>query len=657
MSVLARIPVFASATLLVLAVGSAAVAGPHVPCLRRSEFRNPYFGDLHVHTAYSQDASTQGTRNRPRDAYRFARGEPMGIQPYDGSGRALRTLQLSRPLDFAAVTDHAEQLGETRICQTPELPGYDAWVCRLYRYWPRAAFFVMNTRAANSRSPLRFAFCGDSGSNCREAARTPWRDIISSAEAAYDRTEACSFTTFVGYEWTAAPGSNNLHRNVIFADEQTTDLPISYFEAKSPESLWRQLREQCTDAGNGCDAVVIPHNSNLSGGLMFQNVDANRAPIDAAYASERARFEQLVEVIQHKGDSECLLSPTTTDELCDFEKLPYSNFRGKYVRGLRRPPEAAGFVRDALKQGLAEEARLGVNPFKLGMIGSTDTHLGAAGAADEDRFAGHGGAGVPARDAIPPGLPDEIEFNPGGLAVLYAEENTRESLFAAMKRREAYGTSGPRLLVRFFGGWEYPDDLCTATTNLVEVGYGGGVPMGGDLPAPPRDVDAAQGPRFVVWAFSDISRLRPPPTPVARLQGVKGWRDTGGALHEKVYDRAVAPNASTPVTTDPATCQTTGRGPPNLCSVWADPDFHRDEHAFYYARVLESPTCRWSQRLCVAAGVRCGDKSTIGEGFEPCCADDHTPLIQERAWTSPIWYRPANAERASLTPQTSETAP
>jgi hypothetical protein len=637
----------ALAFLVVVPTASSGRAEVREPCDRRSDLRNPYFGDLHIHTAYSQDASTQGTRNRPRDAYRFARGEPMGIQPYDGTGRALRTLQLSRPLDFAAVTDHAEQLGETIICQTPELPGYDSWVCRLYRTWPRAAYFLMNTRAAYSAVPARFGFCGNGGDACREAARTPWRDIIDAAEAAYDRTSDCSFTTFVGYEWTGSPASNNIHRNVIFASERATELPISYFEAPSPESLWRQLGEQCVDAGNGCDAIIIPHNSNLSGGIMFEPVNATGERIDAAYARERARFEPLVEVLQHKGDSECVLSPTTKDELCSFEKLPYSNFRGKYVRGLRRPPEPAGFVRDALKQGLAEEARLGVNPFKMGMIGSTDTHLGAAGAVEEDKFVGHGGAGVPARDAIPPGLPDEIEFNPGGLAVLWAEENTRESLFAAMKRREAYGTSGPRLLVRFFGGWDYPEDLCAGQENLVAVGYDGGVPMGGDLPSPTGDAAPAHGPRFALWAFADVARLSPPPTPLDRVQIVKGWRSADGALHEKVFDVAVAANGDDPPRTDPATCRSTGRGPRSLCAVWTDPEFRAEEHAFYYARVLESPTCRWSQRMCVAAGVRCDDESTIGEGFEPCCAKDHRPLVQERAWTSPIWYRPSTTSRGA----------
>jgi len=624
----------------VAALPTLAIGEVSRPCASRSEYRNPYFGDLHIHTAYSQDASTQGTRNRPRDAYRFARGEPMGIQPYDGTGRALRTMQLSRPLDFAAVTDHAEQLGETLICQTPELPGYDSWVCRLYRRWPRVAFFVMNTRAAYSSAPARFGFCGNGGGNCRDAARTPWKDIIDAAEAAYDRTSDCGFTTFVGYEWTGAPGSNNIHRNVIFANEHTTDLPISYFEASSPESLWSQLREQCTDNGNGCDAIIIPHNSNLSGGLMFEPVNAEGERIDEVYAAERARYELLVEVLQHKGDSECMLSPTTTDELCGFEKLPYSNFRGKYVRGLRRSPEPAGFVRDALKQGLAEEARLGINPFKLGIIGSTDTHLGAAGAVEEDRFVGHGGAGVPARDAIPPGLPDDIEFNPGGLAVLWAEENTRESLFAAMKRREAYGTSGPRLIVRFFGGWDYPEDLCQVRENHIAIGYEKGVPMGGDLPTLPEGHDPAQGPRFALWAFADVARVSVPPTPLERLQVIKGWRSADGSLHERVFDVAVAPRTDEPAGTDPTTCRAKGRGPRSLCTVWTDPDFRAEELAFYYARVVESPTCRWSQRMCVGAGVRCDDESTIGEGFEACCSPDHQRLVQERAWTSPIWYRP-----------------
>ncbi|RMD84912.1 MAG: DUF3604 domain-containing protein, partial [Candidatus Dadabacteria bacterium] len=426
------------------------------PCATYDPLRRPFFGDLHVHTAFSQDASTQGTRNTPRDAYRFARGEPLGIQPYDRRGRPLRTLRLARPLDFAAVTDHAEQLGEVRICTTPGLPGYNSWICRLYRWWPRAAFFVMNTRSSNAQHPRRFGFCGKGGQNCLSASLTQWKEIQAAAEGAYDRTAACSFTTFVGYEWTASPGSNNLHRNVIFRNEHVTPLPISYYEANTPEELWRQLREQCTDRGNGCEVLTIPHNSNLSNGLMFQPVQSDGRPLTAGYARERALFEPLVEVMQHKGDSECLMGAGNEDELCGFEKLPYANFRAKFLPLLfKAPPNPAGFVRNALELGLLEADRIGVNPFKYGLIASTDTHLGTPGAVDERNHQGHGGAGLPAAKRIPPGLPDNLEFNPGGLAVLWAEENTRDALFAAMKRREAYGTSGPRIVVRFFGGWSY----------------------------------------------------------------------------------------------------------------------------------------------------------------------------------------------------------
>jgi hypothetical protein len=612
-------------------------------CLHYRAQRSPFFGDLHVHTAFSQDASTQGTRNRPAEAYAFARGAAVGIQPYDATGAPRRTLRLTRPLDFAAVTDHAEQLGETQICATPTLPGYDSWMCRIYRRWPRAAFFLMNIRATYTENPTRFAFCGEDGRDCLAAARTAWNETIEAAERAYDRSDRCSFTTFIGYEWTWAPGSNNLHRNVIFANDRTVDTPTSVFEAPTPQDLWRALRTQCLDRSDGCDALIIPHNSNLSGGLMFETRDADGIPLEEAYARERAALEPLVEVLQHKGDSECLRSPTTVDEYCDFEKLPYSNFRGKYVRGLRRAPVARGFVRDALRTGLAEGARTGVNPFKFGLIGSTDTHLAAAGAVEESQFVGHGGAGVPARDEIPEGLPDDLEFNPGGLAVLWAEENTRESLFAAMKRKEAYGTSGPRFVVRLFAGWSYGSELCEDSGHFAERGYAGGVPMGGDLPPRPRGRDvAAAAPRIAIWALADPGIGDDDSVPLARLQIVKGWLGEDGLTHERVHDVAAAPDEPGRADVDPATCRRTGDGPRSLCTVWTDPDFRPDQPTFYYGRVLQSPTCRWSQRLCAAAGVRCDDRSSIGKGYEACCSASHRPIIQERAWTSPIWYTPSD---------------
>jgi hypothetical protein len=606
------------------------------PCLERNPLRNAYFGDLHVHTAYSQDASTQGTRALPDDAYRFARGETLGVQPYDANGKPLRSIRLRRPLDFVAVTDHAEQFGETHICRTPGLPGHDSWICRVYRRWPRLAFFLMNTSASAFGKPDRFDFCGKDGRHCLEAARIPWQDTQAAAEAAYDRTPQCEFTSFVAYEWTAAPSSNNLHRNVIFRNEIVPELPISYFEAHTAQALWKSLDDECLQKDNGCDVLVIPHNSNLSGGLMFLEKPLDGGPPSLQWAEDRAFFEPLVEVMQHKGGSECLVGIGNTDEACGFEKMGYSNFAGKFFPPIKDAPERASFVRHALGRGLVLKNSIGANPFKFGMVGGTDTHLGAAGAADEDRFLGHGGAGVPADKVIPPGLPDDIDFNPGGLTVAWAEENTRDSLFEAFRRKETYATSGPRMTVRVFGGWDIPGKLC-GSLEFVRHGYLHGVPMGGDLP--PRDDSTGDGPpRFAVWAQADPGTNGSPHAPIERLQMVKGWLDADGNTRERVYD--IAGDRDDPHAVNPDTCELPPGGNASLCTVWTDPDFRAGEDAFYYVRVLEVPTCRWNQYICLEKGVDCDDESTIGEGLEPCCDADTPKTIQERAWTSPIWYVP-----------------
>jgi hypothetical protein len=252
------------------------------PCARFEPLRAPHFGDTHVHTAFSFDAMGQGTRNTPRDAYRFARGEPLGIQPYDASGRALQTVQLRRPLDFAVVTDHAELLGETHGCQTPGAPGYDTLVCTLVRRWPRLGYIVVNSRAYSMEDPTRYGFCGEGGRICREAAALPWARIQEAAEEAYDRSAACRFTSFVGYEWTGMPGGNNIHRNVVFRNERTQRLPTNYIDTPSAEGLWDALETECLTAGDGCDALAIPHNSNLSGGRMFPITGEDGAPLTRA---------------------------------------------------------------------------------------------------------------------------------------------------------------------------------------------------------------------------------------------------------------------------------------------------------------------------------------------------------------------------------------
>ncbi|MFI5216378.1 MAG: DUF3604 domain-containing protein [Candidatus Limnocylindria bacterium] len=625
---------------LAAALGSPAAAGDappafrvteaREPCAARSPLRSPFFGDLHVHTSFSQDASTQGTRNGPREAYRFARGEALGIQPYDDQGRALRRLKLARPLDFAAVTDHAELIGEVEICRTPELPGYRSIPCWIYRNYPRAAFFIMNTKSS-MHDPTRFGFCGEGGRRCLEAARIPWQEIQDAAEGAYDRSSACRFTSFVGYEWTGSVDTNNLHRNVIFRNQRVPELPTSFYEASSAEALWKSLREGCLARGDGCDVIAIPHNSNLSNGLIFQTVGQGGLPITVEEARTRAELERLVEVMQHKGDSECRLSPDTTDELCGFEKLPYANFGQKFFPYFAKQPARLSFVRETLGVGLAEEARLGVNPFKYGLIASTDTHLGTPGAVDEASHPGHGGAGAPAARELPKGLPDDFEFNPGGLAVIWAEENSRDSLFEAMRRREVYGTSGPRHVVRFFGGWRLPADLC-AQESFAASGYASGVPMGGDLPARTGD-----RPSFAVSALRDPGTEQSPGVALQRVQIVKGWLENG-VSRERVYEVAGDPHNGASV--DLKSCIPEGSGSDSLCSVWRDPDFDASQRAFYYARVVENPSCRWSTIVCNEKGVDCSDPASVPEELAVCCEPGRAKTVQERSWTSPIWYAP-----------------
>ncbi|MDX2166333.1 MAG: DUF3604 domain-containing protein [Deltaproteobacteria bacterium] len=616
-------------------------------CAQYDPLRRPFFGDLHIHTALSFDASTQGTRAMPADAYRFARGERLGVQPFAADGSALRHLQLDRPLDFAAVTDHAELFGEITICDSPDLPGYDSLPCVIRRRWPRLAFFMINAQTYNSPTPTRFAFCGADAEHCRAAARTPWRVVQEAAEAFYDRSAACAFTTFVAYEWSGSPGTNNLHRNVIFRNDDVPALPLSFVDEPVPQRFLARLERECPQAGGRCDVLTIPHNSNLSNGIMFPVVEPDGQPLSRETARLRHDWEPLVEVMQHKGDSECALGGETTDEQCGFEKLPYQNFGANFMPILTEPAPPSAFVRNALKSGLEQQARLGVNPFQYGIIASTDTHIGAAGGVRPDTFVGHGGAGAPP-DTPGAGLPDDIEFNPGGLAVLYAEENSRDALFAAMRRREVYGTSGPRMVVRVFGGWSYPADLCDAH-DFVARGYAAGVPMGGVLPRAPRGGGA---PVFAISALRDPAS-GPSSAPLQQVQIIKGWLD-GTTSHEKVYDVAATP-AATGV--DPATCAPRDdEGAASLCTVWRDPDFDPTQAAFYYVRVLQTPTCRWSTYACNAREVDCRDPAHVPAALADCCDARYPRTIQARAWTSPIWYAPPPFETGTPNPPSEEGA-
>ncbi|TNF33454.1 MAG: DUF3604 domain-containing protein [Gammaproteobacteria bacterium] len=609
------------------------------PCRQYNPLRNAYFGDTHVHTYLSLDAGLQGTRTTPDEAYRFAQGEPIGLQPWTDEGKPLRSLQLARPLDFVALSDHSEFLGEQHICMTPGSEGYDSWQCGFYRRWPSVAFIFMNMRTAWSADrnadgealPIpRFGYCGKDGEVCREAASHGWQEIQQAAEQHYDRSSDCQFTTFVGYEWSGGPKTENLHRNVIFRNSTVTALPVSYLDTPDPEQLWARLKRECLTPGKGCDVLAIPHNSNVSNGRMFALTESNGKPFSAEYVRLRHEMEPLVEIFQHKGDSECGLM--SSDEQCGFEKMPYNNLiAGRYNGWLTDKPSESDFVRDALKQGLKVEQQLGTNPFQYGIIASTDTHLGAPGAVSESNFPGHGGAGYSAREGIRPGFPDPVLYNPGGLAVVYAEENSRDALFNGMKRRETYGTSGPRIGLRFFAGENYPEDLCN-NADFVATGYAQGVPMGSTLPAP------ANSPAFAVAAQADPGASNEPGMPLQRIQIIKGWIDNGIA-HEKVFE--VAGNPDNGATVDTNTCEPQGTGAAQLCAVWRDPDFNPAQPAFYYARVLENPSCRWSARQCVAAGVDCSQPDTVSKGYEACCTAEAPKIIQERAWSSPVWVSPA----------------
>jgi len=602
-----------------------AVTETREPCRDYAAEKQALFGDLHVHTARSQDASTQDTRTTPRDAYRFARGESLGLQPWTEDGKPLRRVQIDRPLDFAAVTDHSEQLGEVHICNTEDYEGYDSLACGIYRKFPRVAFFLFNGRYSMLGS--RWGFCGDDDANCFDAARIVWTEHQTAAEEAYDRSAACEFTSIIAYEWTAGPKSGaHLHRNVFFRNEQVPDLPISVMETGPyAMNLWRGLDEDCRDGTPGCEAITVPHNSNWSAGIAFTSGEVLEADISEEEAPLRARYDRLVEMIQHKGESECALYPGVNDEGCSFEKAPNDlALTGETLAEI-------DYTRGALKRGLIYAENYSTNPLAFGQIGSTDTHLGTPGLVAERGHPGHGGAGKPGNTVFDePGLPDIATLNPGGLAVVWAEENSRDSIFAAMQRRETYATSGTRPELRLFGGWAYDAATCEAT-GIAAAGYAGGVPMGSTLPARP---EGASAPQFLVAASRDPHENG---GDLDRLEIVKGWVEDGEAREQVL----TVVGGDTEADVDLATCEPSGAGHTSLCTVWTDPDFDASERAFYYARLRETPSCRWTQWACIDQGITCDGSSPNREGYEYCCGDEIAKTIQERAWSSPIWYEPA----------------
>ena len=605
-------------------------------CDEFDPLRRPFFGDTHVHTSLSFDANVRATRTGPDDAYRFAKGEPITLQPYDEEGNPTRSIQRARPLDFVVVSDHAEYFGTVPQCREPDRPAYDHPDCDAFRGGPVSSFVVFGTQTATPAENAAYPeLCGEGAELCLEAGMEVWQDIIDAANTADDASASCEFTAFIGYEWTATTNLHNLHRNVIFRNGTVPGQAIGYFDEPHVEGLWERLRADCLDPDNACDVLTIPHNSNMGGDAFFA-LSGRDGPFDSEYAAERAFMEPVIEIYQHKGDSECFPGETISDELCGFEKLPYGSYVGS-TTGTTDEPSPRDFVRAAFGEGMKLEASLGANPFKHGIIASTDTHISAPGEVDEEEFPGHSmTSGDPAIE-LPPGLIDRPERSPGGLAGVWAEENSREAIFLAMRRKETFGTSGPEIVVRFFGGWSYPDDVCDRP-DLPRIGYERGVAMGADLP--PSSGASGAGPTFVVSAMQDPGTSEYPGTPLQRVQIVKGWVDGGGQYRVEVFD--VGGNPDNGATVDLNTCEPDegSGGFSSICTTWTDPSFDSSQRAYYYARVVENPTCRWSQRQCNAAGVDCNSPETVAEGFEPCCGSSMPKTIQERAWTSPIWYTP-----------------
>jgi hypothetical protein len=621
------------------------------PCSDVEPLRRPFFGDLHVHTGYSFDARSRDMVSTPDDAYRFARGKAIGLGPFDADGHGARRAQLERPLDFAAVTDHAEWIGEVNLCTTPGSASYDTDSCRGFRGeipvrppipgigGQNRMFGILGVRGRKRE------VCGADARWCRESLLSAWQITQRTTERWYDRSDACSFTTFHGWEHSYSPGRSKVHRNVIFRNEIVPELPISSLEQPDAQGLWAMLEEQCNENDSGCEAISIPHNPNVSNGRLFQ-ISWRGEPLgeQRRQASRRARFEPIVEMMQVKGESECkngLFDVVGEDELCSFEKV-----RGVDVERFSDCEEGIGtgalagkgcqsrldFVRYAVTEGLREEARIGINPYRFGFIGSTDTHNATPGDVEE-----YSAQGCCAKvDATPQQRLDPAPHfagttraarNPGGLMGAWAEENRRDALFDSMQRRETFATSGPRIAPRFFGGWGLPEGMCEAG-DLAREGYARGVPMGGELPS---DASGAAGPTFVASVMRDPGIPAHPGNPLQRLQIVKVWVGDDGRFHQAVHDVAGGPSPEADVDLD--TCTPRGPGHDTLCGVWQDPDFDAAKSAAWYVRVVENPSCRWSWRECLALSP---------DARPSTCDDPEIPrTIQERAWTSPIWYSPA----------------
>jgi hypothetical protein len=586
------------------------LAVPATAKVEDNPLRNVYYGDTHVHTSYSLDAYLGGTRMTPGDAYRHAKGEVVVVND--------KPHRMRRPLDFAAVTDHAEYLGEMYAALNPGAPGHEQGqiqeLIALTDLDERRKWFmkyVVSNMRSDSPQHLPF-YPGD------PLVQSGWRVLVQAAEEHY---QPGAFTTFPAYEWSSAPKGANLHRNIIYRGSRVPPSPMSALDIPREEGLWAWLKSQ---EDEGIRALAIPHNSNASKGLMFPDTDSTGKAIDPAYAKMRNRYERVIEIMQVKGNSEVHRDFWAADEFSDFENAPSMPMFNKRV------PDKRNFVRWGLARGLGFEQQIGANPFRLGIIGGTDSHNSLMGDTDEDNFVGgHGDEdGTPERRraAVVGGWLAAKDQSPGSTAGVWARSNTREAIWDAIYERETFATSGPRMAVRFFGGWEYDDDL-HGRSDVLKRAYRKGVPMGSDLPKRKRD----RSPRFLVMASKDALGAN-----LDRVQIIKGWIDEDGEPRDKVFDIAWAgerqpgangklPPIGSTVDLDMATFRNT-IGEAQLATVWEDPAFDPAIPALYYARVIEIPTPRWSTYDAVRAGLP--------------LLEDVPSTVQERAWSSPIWYTP-----------------
>jgi hypothetical protein len=595
------------------------------PYLNRGYPQRVFWGDTHVHTSYSTDAGMIGCRLGPEEAYRFALGE---IVVASNGVRA----RLQRPLDFLVVADHAENLGLAPMVAeaNPDLlkTDFGREIFELVQSGDYgAAYTLWGTAMSAGKDPLE-------GQDA--LTRSMWERITETAEK---YNQPGRFTALIGFEWTSSPFGNNLHRNVIFRDDKAEAdrvLPFSNYDSVDPADLWRWMAAY--EEKTGGRMLAIPHNGNLSNGLMFDDVTLSDKPLDRAYAERRMRWEPIYEITQIKGDGEAhpLLSPN--DEFADYGTWDKGSFGPQPKTEDMLPRE---YGREALKRGLEFEAKLGVNPFKFGVVGSTDTHTALATTQEDNYF----GKATPAEPTADPHRFNEIitgyfqeEDGPditirhvqtlaAGLAAVWATENTREAIFDAMQRKEVYATTGTRMTVRVFAGWDFePSDI--HRPDFAHLGYTRGVPMGGDL----DDAPEGEAPTLVIRALRD-----PDGANLDRVQVIKGWLSSSGELEERIYDVAVSDgraigadgSCTTPVgnTVNVEEASFTNTiGDPMLFAFWRDPDFDPSERAFYYVRVLEIPTPRWTTYDAAFFGIE--------------LPQDVPASQQERAYTSAIWYTP-----------------